>query len=69
MPLENVILHLKAAGIKDVLSFPFPTRPAYSSLLKSLNNLKRIGALDFREEKDLEELDSELNKIKNRLEI
>lgn len=27
LPLENVILHLKTVGIKDVLKFPFPTRP------------------------------------------
>jgi HrpA-like RNA helicase len=59
MPLENVILHLKAAGIKDVLAFPFPTRPRSTNLLKSLNNLKRIGALDYKEGDD-EELENEL---------
>lgn len=26
-PLENVILHLKNIGIKDIISFPFPTKP------------------------------------------
>lgn len=25
VPLENVILHLKNIGIKDILNFPYPT--------------------------------------------
>lgn len=27
VPLENVVLQLKAVGIQDVLRFPFPTSP------------------------------------------
>lgn len=35
-PLENVILHLKNIGIKDVLKFPFPTKPDLLNLNLSL---------------------------------
>ena len=54
MPLESVILRLKAAGIRDVLAFPYPTRPKQTLMLRALNALHRIGALDYAED-DAEE--------------
>ncbi len=45
MPLDAVILHLKAAGIEDVAKFPYPTRPKASQLNKALTNLLNIGAV------------------------
>ncbi len=35
-PLEDVILQMKALGIKEIESFPFPTMPPRSSLLSAL---------------------------------
>lgn len=46
-PLENVILHLKNIGIKDILQFPFPTRPSSENLRLSLQNLVKIKALEL----------------------
>lgn len=46
VPLENVILHLKNIGIKDVLQFPFPTRPDLQNLNIALQNLIKLDALE-----------------------
>ncbi|EAS00609.2 DEAD/DEAH-box helicase (macronuclear) [Tetrahymena thermophila SB210] len=45
MPLESVILHLKAIGIQDVIKFPYPTPPSLLNMKRALQNLVKIKAL------------------------
>ncbi|XP_055388547.1 LOW QUALITY PROTEIN: probable pre-mRNA-splicing factor ATP-dependent RNA helicase mog-1 [Condylostylus longicornis] len=44
--LSQVVLELKTLGIKDVLSFPFISKPNTASLEKGLQLLTTIGAID-----------------------
>lgn len=62
-PLENVILHLKNIGIKDILQFPFPTRPETRNLQISLQNLVKVQALKFPKQKDEDKMKEEINKF------
>lgn len=39
LPLESVVLEIKAIGFSNVFGFPFPTPPTNSALKKSLDNL------------------------------
>lgn len=39
LPLESVVLEVKAIGFTNIFAFPFPTSPPVSSLKKSLDNL------------------------------
>lgn len=56
MPLENVILLLKSAGIKNILEFPFPTVPKIDNIAKAMQNLIKIKALsDMSNNIDLDE--------------
>jgi len=44
--LSNVVLMLKAMGIRDVLNFDFMDKPPRENILFSLENLWLLGALD-----------------------
>ena len=44
--LSSVVLQLKALGVKDVLGFDFMDPPSKASLLRSLELLLALGALD-----------------------
>eukprot|EP00834_Sanchytrium_tribonematis_P005757 NODE_370_length_8652_cov_0.611715.p1 type:complete len:1056 gc:universal NODE_370_length_8652_cov_0.611715:8242-5075(-) len=48
MPIENVLLHLKAIGIDKAENFPFPTIPSHSSISKGLHLLRTLNALDSK---------------------
>ncbi|KQK06502.1 pre-mRNA-splicing factor ATP-dependent RNA helicase DEAH1-like [Brachypodium distachyon] len=48
--LANVVLRLKALGINDLVSFDFMDPPASESLLKALEELYALGALNGRGE-------------------
>jgi len=52
--LAGVVLMLKAMGVNDVLAFPFIDKPSTEGLLRSLELLYSLGALDDK---------GELNKI------
>lgn len=36
LPLESVVLEVKAIGFKDIFAFPFPTPPENNALKRSL---------------------------------
>lgn len=44
--LSSVVLQLKQLGVRDVLSFGFMDRPPVSALLRALELLFALGALD-----------------------
>ncbi|ORZ36165.1 P-loop containing nucleoside triphosphate hydrolase protein [Catenaria anguillulae PL171] len=46
MPIEGVVLQLKAMNIDNVINFPFPTPPNRSDLAKAEKMLQSLGALD-----------------------
>uniref|UniRef100_A0A060T2C7 RNA helicase n=1 Tax=Blastobotrys adeninivorans TaxID=409370 RepID=A0A060T2C7_BLAAD len=49
MPVEGVILQMKAMGIHNILKFPFPTPPPQDALKKGLQLLRYLEALDSRD--------------------
>lgn len=57
-PLEDLLLQMKAMGIDDIDSFPFPTPPAFVAVKKAQDLLLQLGALTMRDKnKDLSSLD------------
>jgi ATP-dependent RNA helicase DHX37/DHR1 len=46
LPLEGVLLQLKAIGIPNAFSFPFPTAPLQDKIKNSLLSLRDIKALE-----------------------
>ena len=44
--LAAVVLQLKALGIDDVANFPFMDKPSPAVLVRALEHLLRLGALD-----------------------
>ncbi|KAH3685556.1 hypothetical protein WICPIJ_003482, partial [Wickerhamomyces pijperi] len=46
MPIESIVLNMKAMGIENVVNFPFPTVPDRYALSKAEKLLKYLGALD-----------------------
>ncbi|KAG9307805.1 hypothetical protein G9A89_023370 [Geosiphon pyriformis] len=46
MPIEGVVLQMKAMNIDIVVNFPFPTPPDRDQLLKAEKLLRYLGALD-----------------------
>ncbi|KAI9317711.1 P-loop containing nucleoside triphosphate hydrolase protein [Dichotomocladium elegans] len=46
MPLEGVVLSMKAMNIDQVVNFPFPTPPPRESLYKAEKLLEYLGGLD-----------------------
>jgi hypothetical protein len=54
MPVEGLVLQLKALGISSVARFPFPTPPDPSNLLGAIRSLVNLGALvpTFRKVRD-----------------
>ncbi|KAJ1723782.1 putative ATP-dependent RNA helicase DHR1 [Coemansia erecta] len=46
MPLEGVVLQMKAMGLDAVANFPFPTPPARAALRRAEQLLGWLGALD-----------------------
>ncbi len=51
--LASVVLHLKALGIQDVLTFDFVEAPKRSALLKALDDLALLNAIKRNKEKEL----------------
>lgn len=49
MPIDGLVLQMKAMGIDKIVNFPFPTPPDRNSLQKGLNLLKYLGALNEKE--------------------
>ncbi|KAL7272160.1 putative ATP-dependent RNA helicase DHR1 [Rhizina undulata] len=48
MPIDGVVLGMKAMGIDNVVGFPFPTAPERGSLFKAEKLLGFLGALDSK---------------------
>ncbi|KAI7857141.1 P-loop containing nucleoside triphosphate hydrolase protein [Circinella umbellata] len=46
MPLEGVVLNMKAMNIDQVVNFPFPTPPPRESLFKAEKLLQYLGGVD-----------------------
>lgn len=46
MPIEGLVLNMKAMGIDKIINFPFPTPPDREMLQRGLNLLKYLGALN-----------------------
>ncbi|KAJ2828943.1 putative ATP-dependent RNA helicase DHR1, partial [Coemansia sp. 'formosensis'] len=46
MPIEGVVLQMKAMNLDNVTNFPFPTPPSRSALTKAERLLTWLGALD-----------------------
>lgn len=49
MPLDGLVLNMKAMGIDKIVNFPFPTPPDRTGLQKGLSLLKYLGAIDEKE--------------------
>lgn len=45
MPIEGVVLQLKAMNLENVVNFPFPTRPSRESLIKAEKLLTYLSAI------------------------
>ncbi|ORX66252.1 P-loop containing nucleoside triphosphate hydrolase protein [Linderina pennispora] len=48
MPIEGVVLQMKAMNLDNVVNFPFPTPPNKSALTKAERLLTWLGALDAK---------------------
>ncbi|KAJ2554348.1 putative ATP-dependent RNA helicase DHR1 [Coemansia sp. RSA 1933] len=48
MPIEGVVLQMKAMCLDNVVNFPFPTPPSQSALAKAERLLAWLGALDTK---------------------
>jgi len=59
--LAGVVLMLKAMGVKDILQFPFIDKPSTEGLLRSLELLYSLGALD--EEGELNNTGKQMSKF------
>lgn len=46
LPIDGLLLQMKAMGIENVINFPFPTPPDADSLASAEKLLKHLGALD-----------------------
>ncbi|KAJ3615755.1 hypothetical protein Zmor_012323 [Zophobas morio] len=46
LPIEGVVLQMKAMGIVNVVNFPFPTPPDMASLVSAEKHLVNLGAVD-----------------------
>jgi len=51
MPLEDVVLQMKAMGIHHIDRFPFPTTPESKALVAANDLLTNLGALDAATQK------------------
>ena len=47
VPIENIILKMKAMSIKSISKFPFPTPPTQDTILSGLRVLETLGALKY----------------------
>jgi ATP-dependent RNA helicase DHX37/DHR1 len=45
MPIEGVVLTMKAMGVDTVINFPFPSQPERSKLSQAEKTLVHLGAL------------------------
>ena len=45
VPLESLVLKMKAIGIRDILAFPFPTPPPAHAMRQAVQALQNIGAV------------------------
>jgi HrpA-like RNA helicase len=46
MALDTVVLRLKSLSIKDVVKFPYLSKPSEEGLLNSLETMKMLGCLN-----------------------
>ena len=46
IPLEDILLHMRALGVNDVENFPFPTAPPIAKLKQALELLINLGAIE-----------------------
>jgi HrpA-like RNA helicase len=56
VPISLSVLRLKALGIKDAKTFPFPTAPSDESIREGLRFLMEIGALQTSQRPDFTEV-------------
>lgn len=56
MPIEGLVLQMKAMGIHRIVNFPFPTPPSRESLAEGLKLLEYLGAVKDTGEKPLTDL-------------
>lgn len=48
LPIDGLVLQMKAMGIDNVINFPFPTPPEPEALASAEKLLKNLGALDLK---------------------
>lgn len=48
LPVVDVVLRVKALGVRDPSAFPFPDRPPPASVEAACESLARLGALELR---------------------
>ena len=46
IPLEDILLQMRALGVNDVENFPFPTAPPVARLKQALDLLVNLGAIE-----------------------
>jgi ATP-dependent RNA helicase DHX37/DHR1 len=46
LPIDGLVLQMKAMGIDNVINFPFPTPPEAEALSGAEKLLRHLGALD-----------------------
>ena len=63
VPLEDLVLKMKAIGIADILSFPFPTPPQAQALRHALILLQNVGAVARPPESGLTDMGKRINKL------
>eukprot|EP01119_Soliformovum_irregulare_P003707 TRINITY_DN1463_c1_g1_i3.p1 TRINITY_DN1463_c1_g1~~TRINITY_DN1463_c1_g1_i3.p1 ORF type:complete len:1148 (-),score=493.33 TRINITY_DN1463_c1_g1_i3:150-3593(-) len=51
IPIEGVVLQMKAMGIDDISTFPFPTPPDRESIRAAVKTLTYLGAIDAETKK------------------
>lgn len=50
VPLDIIVLRLKALRIKDLLNFPYLSKPKEENIKASVESMQLIGCLDYRQE-------------------
>ena len=63
VPLDQMLLQIKAIGVDDVMRFPFVSSPNTSLIKKSLRDLLIIGALESWVNAENEQQQMEIDRI------